>query len=101
MAAIQQQSASGQLPVVYVAKIEKFRKKGFDIFESIQKADEEVRKEQAEIAPPAPEGMGMPPEMAPGLAGGPEMMGPQGQAPPSGEFSPEAAQQLMGALRSQ
>ena len=101
MAAIQQQSASGQLPVVYVAKIEKFRKKGFDIFESIQNADEEIKKEQAEIAPPTPEGMGMPPQMAPGLAGGPEMMGPQGQAPPSGEFSPEAAQQLMGALRSQ
>ena len=100
MVAIQQQSASGQLPVVYVAKIEKFRKKGFDIFQSIQKADEEIREEQAALAPDPMEGQAMAPEMAPGLAGGPEMMGPQGGPPPNAEFSPENAEQLVNALRA-
>ena len=33
-----------------------------------------------------------------GLAAGPEGMGPQGAGPPGGEFSPEAAQQLVAAL---
>jgi hypothetical protein len=99
MAAIQQQALSGQLPVVYVSKIEKYRKKGFDIFESIEKADEEIRKEQAAIAPAPEEGMAMAPQQAPGLAAGPEGMAPQG-APPTGEFSPGAAEQLVSALRA-
>ena len=99
MAAIQQQALSGQLPVVYVSKIEKHRKKGLDIFQAIEKADEEIREEQAAAAPPPGEGQVIPPEMAAGLAAGPEGMAPQ-QAPPSGEFSPEAAQQLVSALRA-
>ena len=101
MAAIQQQALSGQLPVVYVSKIEKHRKKGLDIFEAIEKADTEIREEQAAVAPPPEQGMAMAPEQAPGLAAGPEGMAPQG-APPAGgqEFSPEAAAQLMGALQA-
>jgi hypothetical protein len=98
MAAIQQQALSGQLPVVYVSKIEKHRKKGLDIFESIEKADAEIRAEQAAVAPAPEEGMAMAPEQAPGLAAGPEGMAPQGAGPPGGEFSPEAAQQLVAAL---
>jgi len=98
MAAIQQQALSGQLPVVYVSKIEKHRKKGLDIFEAIEKADAEVRAEQAAVAPTPEEGMAMAPEQAMGLAAGPEGMGPQGAGPPGGEFSPEAAQQLVAAL---
>jgi hypothetical protein len=103
MAAIQQQALSGQLPVVYVSKIEKHRKKGLDIFEAIEKADEEIRKQQAAVAPEPEAGMAMAPEQAPGLAAGPAGMGPQGPpggpgGPPSGEFSPEAAQQLVAAL---
>ena len=99
MAAIQQQALSGQLPVVYVSKIEKHRKKGLDIFESIEKADAEIRAEQAAVAPAPEEGMAMAPEQAPGLAAGPEGMAPQG-APPTGEFSPGAAEQLVSALRA-
>jgi hypothetical protein len=92
---------SGQLPVVYVSKIEKHRKKGLDIFEAIEKADNEIREEQAAIAPAPEEGMAMAPEQVAGLAAGPEGMAPQG-APPAGgqEFSPEAAAQLMGALQA-
>ena len=105
LAAIQQQALSGQLPVVYVSKIEKHRKKGLDIFEAIEKADEEIRKEQAAIAPPPEEGMAMAPEQAPGLAVGPEGMAPQGMAPqgppPTNEFSPDNARQLVDALRTQ
>ena len=99
MAAIQQQALSGQLPVVYVSKIEKHRKKGLDIFAAIEKADAEIREEQAAAAPPPGEGQVIAPEQAAGLAAGPEGMAPQ-QAPPSGEFSPEAAQQLVSALRA-
>tara|TARA_B100000929_G_scaffold267536_1_gene235827 strand:+ start:147 stop:1964 length:1818 start_codon:yes stop_codon:yes gene_type:complete len=101
MAAIQQQALSGQLPVVYVSKIEKHRKKGLDIFEAIEKADAEIREEQAAIAPAPEEGMAMAPEQVAGLAAGPEGMAPQG-APPAGgqEFSPEAAAQLVGALQA-
>ena len=99
MAGIQQQALSGQLRIIYVAKIEKFRKKGLDIFESIQAADEEIRKEQAETAPPPEEGQALAPEQALGLAAGPQGAVAPG-APPGNEFSPEAAQQLVGALRA-
>jgi hypothetical protein len=98
MSAIQQQAVSGQLPIVYLAKIEKHRKNGLDIFESVQKADEEIREEQAAMAPEPMEGQAMAPEMAPGLAGGPEAMGPQGGPPPAG--GPADAEQLMAALRA-
>lgn len=99
MAAIQQQALSGQLPVVYVAKIEKHRKKGLDIFESIQAADEEIREEQVAAAPPPEEGQIMSPEEALGLAAGAE--GAVAPAPPpDAGFSPAAAQQLVGALRA-
>ena len=76
MAAIQQQALSGQLPVVYVSKIEKHRKKGLDIFEAIEKADEEIREEQAAAAPLPEEGQMMAPEEAMGLAGPPQAMPP-------------------------
>jgi hypothetical protein len=105
IAAIQQQALSGQLPVVYVSKIEKHRKKGLDIFEAIEKADEEIRKEQAAIAPAPEEGMAMAPEQAPGLAVAPQGMAPQGMAPqgppPTGELSPDNERQLVEALRTQ
>ena len=84
MAGIQQQAAQGTMPIVYVAKIEKFRKDGHDIFESIRRADEELRQEQAQEIPEPAEGQMMAPEAAPGLAGGPEMAAgaPPEQAPP-------------------
>ena len=100
LAAIQQQALSGQLPVVYVSKIEKHRKKGLDIFEAIEKADEEIRQEQAAQAPPPGEGQMMAPEQALGLAAGPEGAAQQGPQGPPG-FSPESARQMVDALRTQ
>ena len=101
LAAIQQQALSGQLPVVYVSKIEKHRKKGLDIFEAIEKADEEIRQEQAAQAPAPAEGQMMAPEQQLGLAAGPQ--GVAQQEPPQGppEFSPESARQMVDALRTQ
>ena len=52
MVAIQQQAVQGALPVIYISKIEKHRKKGLDIFEAVEKADEEIREMQAAQAPP-------------------------------------------------
>tara|TARA_Y100001949_G_C15985702_1_gene330469 strand:- start:1097 stop:2932 length:1836 start_codon:yes stop_codon:yes gene_type:complete len=100
LAAIQQQAVQGQLPVIYVSKIEKHRKKGLDIFEAIEKADGEIREEQAAAAPPPEEGQIMAPEQAAGLAAGPAGVQQQ-QPPPTGspEFNPQEAQQLIGALR--
>jgi hypothetical protein len=92
MAGIQQQAVQGTLPIIYIAKIEKFRKKGFDIFESIQKADEEVRKEQAAAAPPPEEGQVMAPEEAMGLAGPPQALPPEAmQQQGQQQGSPQAA----------
>jgi hypothetical protein len=90
MAGIQQQTAQGGLPIVYVAKIEKHRKKGLDIFESIQAADEEIRAEQAAAAPPPEEGQMMAPEEALGLAGPPQAMAPEA-APPEQQMAPQQA----------
>ena len=98
MASIQQQAVQGALPIVYIAKIEKFRKKGFDIFEAVEKADEEIRKEQAAMAPPPEEGQVMSPEEAMGLAGPPQAIPPEamaasGATPQQG--SPQAAMAQM------
>ena len=99
MAGIQQQAATGALPIVYVAKIEKHRKKGFDIFESVQKADEEIREEQAAAAPLPEEGQMMAPEEAMGLAGPPQAMPPGAPEGPEAQVSPQAAvQQMQQAL---
>jgi len=100
LAAIQQQALSGQMPVMYVSKIEKHRKKGLDIFEAIEKADEEIRKEQATQAPAPGEGQMMAPEQTLGLAAGPEGLAQQGQQGPPGH-SPESARQMADALRTQ
>ena len=98
MAAIQQQALSGQLPVVYVSKIEKHRKKGLDIFEAIEKADAEIREEQAAVAPAPEEGMAIAPEQAMGLAAGPAGMGPQPPGPPGAP--PNVPAELVNALRA-
>jgi len=94
MAGIQQQAATGAMPIVYIAKIEKYRKDGFDIFEAIQKADEEIREEQAREAPEPGEGQMMAPEAAPGLAGPPGMMG----GPPAPEGAPPGLAEMRAAL---
>jgi hypothetical protein len=82
LAGILQQLAGGQMPLVYAAKIEKYRKTEPGIIEAILKADEETAAEQAalqEEQPPATD-----PAAMPGLAGGPEMLTPPGLPPESG-----------------
>ena len=92
MAGIQQQAIQGMLPIIYIAKIEKFRKKGHDIFDSIQKADEEISQEQAALAPPPEEGQAMAPEEALGLQGPPQAASPEQPLPPEAQqMSPETA----------
>ncbi len=99
MASLSQQALAGALPVVYLAKVEKHRKKGLDIFGAIEEADQEIREEQAAAAPPPAEGQVIAPEQAMGLAGGPETVAaqgaPAGQRPPP----PEQMQQMARALR--
>jgi hypothetical protein len=76
--AIVQQLVSGQIPMVLASKIHAYLRDGKDIFEAVDKADEDLRKQQATAPPPAPEGMTAPPEAMPGLAGGPgAAMAPQ------------------------
>ena len=93
------EALAGALPVVYLAKVEKHRKKGLDIFGAIEEADQEIREEQAAAAPPPAEGQVIAPEQAMGLAGGPETVAaqgaPAGQRPPP----PEQMQQMARALR--
>ena len=98
LASIQQQAVQGALPIVYIAKIEKFRKKGFDIFEAVEKADEEIRKEQAAMAPPPEEGQVISPEEAMGLAGPPQALPPEAMAETGAtqqQGSPQAAMAQM------
>jgi len=94
MAGIQNQAAQGTMPIIYVATIEKFRKDGHDIFESIRLADEEIREQQAKEVPEPGEGQMMAPEAAPGLAGPPGAMG----GPPTPEGAPPGLAEMRAAL---
>ena len=94
MAGIQNQAAQGTMPIIYVATIEKFRKDGHDIFESIRLADEEIREQQAQEVPEPGEGQMMAPEAAPGLAGPPGAMG----GPPTPEGPPPGIAEMRAAL---
>lgn len=95
MNSLMQQALGGQIPLTYVAAIEKHRKTSTDIFEAIRKADEQIRKEQASIPAPAPDGMVASPDAMPGLAGGPGAVGSPGSfeeymasQPPAGIVAP-------------
>jgi len=94
MAGIQNQAAQGTMPIIYVATIEKFRKDGHDIFESIRLADEEIREQQAQEVPEPGEGQMMAPEAAPGLAGQPGVAG----GPPIPEGAPPGLAEMRAAL---
>jgi hypothetical protein len=116
-----QQVVQGAIPVTYLAKVEKHRRKGKDIIEAILKADEEMKEEQAKLAPPPGEDQFASPGQMPGLAGpgpmppamppeGMEGMGamppaPEGEMPPNsmpGQIGPQEDQRglrrLMEAL---
>lgn len=76
---ILQGAVSGQIPLVFLASVERHRREQNDIFKAIEAADAEIRAKQAAEAPPAPEGAVAPPEMQPGLAGtGPDAVTPGG-----------------------
>ena len=99
MVAIQQQAVQGALPVIYISKIEKYRKKGLDIFEAIEKADEDIREMQAAQAPPPDAGQAISPEEAMGLAGPPQAIPPEAMAegPPPQQVAPQQAMAEMQA----
>ena len=101
MVAIQQQAVQGALPVIYISKIEKYRKKGLDIFEAIEKADEDIREMQAAQAPPPDAGQAMSPEEAMGLAGPPQAIPPEAMAegqPPQQVAPQQAMAEMQAAL---
>jgi hypothetical protein len=97
------QTASGQLPLTYLGKLEKHRKKTGDIFEAIEAANAEIQAEQAALPPETPPGMGAPPEAMPGLAAGgpPGALGPGMEAPPlEAPIAPTEGQQGLSSLVS-
>src|SRR4029450_7075439 len=86
------------MPPVSVARIEKYVKKGDDIFVAIERADADARREQATQAPAPEPGLVAAPETRPGLPGPPQMAAPPEAAP---EPPPDARlQAVMAALRS-
>ncbi|MCP3881223.1 MAG: hypothetical protein GY701_22945 [Sulfitobacter sp.] len=74
---ILQGSLSQQIPVEFLDKIQKFRKKdGYDILSAITAATKEIQRERVEEAPPPDEGLTGPPEAELGLQGGPVQQAP-------------------------
>jgi hypothetical protein len=106
--AVISQTGAGTLPLTYLAKLEKHRKKTGDIFEAIDLANQEIQEEQAALPPEPPAGMGAAPEMMPGLAAGPEAMAgmgaPTGMAPEEvaagAPIAPTEGQQGLSSLVS-
>lgn len=88
---ILQKLAQGQLPPSVAVLIRNHLQKGEDIFAAVQKAEDEIKRQQATPAPPTPEGMMAPPEAMPGMAApNPAMMNSQPMAPE--EMPPEQQQ---------
>ena len=90
---VQQQSTAGALAIVDIAHIIKQVSEGETIEDAIISQQEEAQKRQAQIAAEAPEGMGAPPEMMPGLSG------PGAGA--ESQFAPEGPPQIQGPMPSQ
>lgn len=86
---ILQKLVSGELPPTVAVLMRNHMQEGNDIFSAVLYADEEMRKRQATVAPPAPEGMIAAPEAMPGMAAGPTGM----QQPPA-EAPMQAADQV-------
>lgn len=103
--AIVQRTMAGDMPLTYLAKIERFRRENpaKDIFDAIEKADEELRAEQAAQAPEAAPGQVAPPEAMLGLEAGPDQMNgpPPELGPEVGPTQQQAGlQDLLSALRA-
>ena len=100
--ALQMQLTQGAIPIPLAKKIVDHVKKGVDLFDAIENANEELQREQAQEIPEAPEGMQAPPETMPGLAAGPAAaLGPAGvdTAPPGAPATDEAGmRQIMAAM---
>lgn len=69
-----QQMATGQMPPMIAVMVRNGLQEHGDIFRAVEDADRKARELQAQQAPPPPEGMAMPPESMPGMAGGPGML---------------------------
>jgi hypothetical protein len=103
-----QRVMSGEAPMMLVRLIAKHQSKGMDIFEAMDKAEEEIQAKQAQAAPVAPppgavgpDGLplAVAPEGMPGLEGGMELQPPG----PAGAIGPaegsQGLQALMTAMR--
>jgi hypothetical protein len=97
--AIMRQVVQGTMPITFAAKIEEYRRQGLDIFEAVQKADEDLRQQQATLPPETPAGMGAPPATMPGLAAGPAGVTPMVPSGIGPEPGTEDLSRLMYALR--
>lgn len=84
--ALAQQALQGLIPATYLAVLEEERRSSVDIFEALRKADDKLRKQQAQMAPPAAPEEFAPPEQMPGLA--PPGVAPVPPMPPGAEPSP-------------
>jgi hypothetical protein len=89
--AVLAQVQSGQMPLTFLAKLEKHRKETGDIFGAIEKANTELQEEQAAIPPEPAAGQGAAPQVMPGLAAGPEQMAGVTQDPAAMAAGPEIA----------
>jgi len=99
---ILQQMISGQMDPMVAVLIRNYMQKDLDIFAAVEKANEEMQRRQATEAPPAPEGMVMPPEAMAGLAAGPGGMAqplPPGAGPPPAPGDQVATPQGAAAMR--
>lgn len=77
------QVAKGSIPVTYLAMVEKHRRKSPDLVQAILKADNEMKQEQAKMAPPPGEGQFAAPQQMPGISGPPPI--PPTMPPPAPE----------------
>ena len=97
------QVAQGQIPITYLALVEKHRRKEPDLVQAILKADAEMKAEQAKMAPAPEAGQFASPQQMPGLSGPPPMppsMPPEGAPMPPGapQGGPPAGQGDIGSL---
>lgn len=98
MSSIQQRAMGGGLTPVDAATIKRLIVEGNSLEAAVIEADRIARERQATEAPPAPEGMAVPPETMPGIAQpgeGAESQPPAGGPGPAGALDPA---QFLAAL---
>lgn len=95
MQSLQQGAAGGTLPPTYIAKVLEHRAKEPNLIKAIEKAEADIKAEQAAAPPPPGPGQIAAPEAMPGLAGPESVPGMQAAMPPGGQLPPEA---MAGAI---